>query len=72
MTQTKSLKYVFIALGLYIVGVLYLRLGLNHPLGKAMLLSLLCAPVILLWWWVVGHMRARAFRAGERYRQKHE
>ncbi|MFI6875111.1 hypothetical protein ACIBL6_16910 [Streptomyces sp. NPDC050400] len=71
MTLPKPLKYLLVALALYVAGVLYFRFGARHPegWGKAFLISLLFTPVVLLWWWARDSMTDKARRAGERRRQ---
>ncbi|TXS04922.1 hypothetical protein EAO73_14555 [Streptomyces sp. col6] len=68
MTLSKPLKYALVVLGVYIAGALYLRFGNHESWGKALLISLFCTPVVLLWWWVRDRLMDRARRAGERHR----
>ncbi|MYT73362.1 MULTISPECIES: hypothetical protein [unclassified Streptomyces] len=70
MSLSKPVKYGLLAIGLYVAGVLYLRFGAADPLGwdKALLVSLLATPVVLLWWWARDRLMDRARRAGERHR----
>ncbi|MFC8914853.1 hypothetical protein ACFT5C_03695 [Streptomyces sp. NPDC057116] len=71
MTLPKPLKVALLLLGVYVVAVLLFRFGRNGmEWDRALLVSLVVAPVALLW----GHVRDRinkgAEKAGRRWRAK--
>ncbi|MEU2023761.1 hypothetical protein ABZ565_16650 [Streptomyces sp. NPDC016469] len=68
MTLPKPLKYALIVFALYVAGTLYLRFGSHESWGKALLISLLATPLVLLWWWMRDRLMDRARQFGERHR----
>jgi hypothetical protein len=73
MNLPKPLKIALLLLGTYVVSVLVFRFGRNGTeWDRALLISLVVAPVALLWAGIRDRINKKAETAGRRWRAKRQ